>query len=217
MRVGPAVSATSFRFFVICVFLLSFWEMVKRGAEDFGTEGMHKKAAGELRLPYFMLVSSPFVLQVTEDTLKIRFCREALEGSDRFTKNVQLSVDLEAATGWVARRTPDEVNRSRLHIINEIENAAKILCNAGSCANWLSGADPDVARLCREVNGPIMESLAKLCDFHDVAAIDLFRYGGPLVRSTSLLLFCCSSCIRCRRWAGCPGLGMAARCLKRPA
>ena len=88
---------------------------------------------------------------------------------------MQLSVDLEAAIQWTARREPEEVNRSRLHIIEEIESVATILCKAGSCADWLSSADPVVAKFCGEVNGPIMETLAKICDYHDAAAVDLFR------------------------------------------
>jgi len=92
--------------------------------------------------------------------------------------------------------------------MQEIEATAQLLRSSGRCAAWFAGADPMVAKarrmlraLCRMsmlavyvavvqvsegVNGPLMLLLAEACGYHDAAAIELFRRGGPLVRLCGL-------------------------------
>ena len=44
-----------------------------------------------------------------------------------------------------------------------------------------AGMDPEIRAMVTGVHGPLLTALAKLAVYHDAAAVDLFRSGGPLV------------------------------------
>ena len=54
-----------------------------------------------------------------------------------------------------------QVNAHREAVINKIEQSASELRRQGACAAWFKGADAVVHAAAHDVNGPLMELLAK--------------------------------------------------------
>ncbi len=59
------------------------------------------------------------------EALKVRFCREAVEGRDRFQRASVFDEDLEETLQWVAERAAEEVGNT-LHVARDL--AYELLC-----------------------------------------------------------------------------------------
>ena len=87
-------------------------------------------------------------------TAKIKFCREAVEGRDRFAKSSVFDDDLESALQWIKQTSPEEVsstnfclshcvscrcarqvNRQRIVTIERIEERARGMAGSGTCGD----------------------------------------------------------------------------------
>ena len=71
--------------------------------------------------------------------------------------------------------------KEREAVIGHIEETAEALREAGACRAWLQQADAHVAAVSCEVNGPLMELLAKSINYHDAGCIQTLRRGAPLL------------------------------------
>ena len=64
-------------------------------------------------------------------------------------------------------------------LISQIERKAEEFRRSGACKRWLQGACPYTKAVAAEVNGPLLEYLAKLIGYEDLVCVDLFRQGKP--------------------------------------
>ena len=92
--------------------------------------------------------------------------------------------DLAKAIEFCAapERSSSETIKGRNDTIELIEALGKKYKAEGTCEKWFEGADPVVRQVSATVNGPLMEELARIIDYHDPGVCDLFRKGCPLVR-----------------------------------
>ena len=49
------------------------------------------------------------------------------------------------------------------------------------CCRQSGMADVDVAKISEGVHGPLLKALAERAGYHDVAAVELFRTGAPII------------------------------------
>eukprot|EP00973_Karenia_brevis_P054619 7591686-Karenia_brevis.AAC.1 len=52
---------------------------------------------------------------------------------------------------------------------------------SGLCERWLDGADPQVSKLVKGINGPLFEALLKATDDKDAACVELLRKGAMIL------------------------------------
>ena len=82
----------------------------------------------------------------------------------------------------MAQRTEEEAIQQREAIMDAIEILAGEMHANGTKRAWSKGVkDPALLKVSQEVNGPLMELLAKRAKYHDVESINLFRKGAPMV------------------------------------
>ena len=55
------------------------------------------------------------------------------------------------------------------------------LSNSNVCACRSRASAPEVKRIAKGVNGPLLEALALKAGWHDAKCIEFFRTGAPLV------------------------------------
>ena len=72
------------------------------------------------------------------------------------------------------------MNGDRLEIIAQIEKAGQQMRQSGAADAWFGSTDNKVRRICKGVNGPLLQMLAEACDYHDMAALELLRSGAQL-------------------------------------
>ena len=92
------------------------------------------------------------------------------------------------------RRISWQVNAARLKLIAQIEKAGQQLRNSGAVDQWFCDGDAETRRVCKGVNGPLLQMLAEACGYHDMAALELLRFGSQLVNPsgpTFLFAFNC--------------------------
>ena len=101
-------------------------------------------------------------------------------------------------------RSDDEIMRERECTMRAVEKLAYDLETRGQKRAWCASLiqtpehnrctcacvianrydavkDPELRHLAAEVNGPLMQLLAKKVNYHDGASVNLFREGAPLV------------------------------------
>ena len=129
----------------------------------------------------------------------VAFTSAAVDGPDYFSMEAKLDADLQQAIQWVAARPAQEacvlglssflaqlqrcrvqVNAERLSIIAQIEKAGKQMRQSGAADGWFGSSDNKVRRICKGVNGPLLQMLAEACNYHDMAALELLRSGAQL-------------------------------------
>lgn len=101
-----------------------------------------------------------------------------------FEQAKPLDQDLIEAIEYCAspERSSAETIAGRTKTIDLIEALGQKYKDDGTCDKWFKGADPVVKQVSATVNGPLMEELARIIDYHDPGVCDLFRTGCPLVR-----------------------------------
>ena len=101
-----------------------------------------------------------------------------------FDQAKALDHDLIQAIEYCAspERSSSETIAGRKSTIELIEALGRKFKEDGTCDKWFKGTDPDVRQVSATVNGPLMEELARIIDYHDPGVCDLFRKGCPLVR-----------------------------------
>jgi len=125
-----------------------------------------------------------------------------LKDKGEFRCKRELDADLLAAVDWSSKRTPQEIIDQREGAMRAIEQLAAqfkadgadrrwraCICLttavaedlAACCARREQIADPEIRRIVRGVNGPLLELLAEKADYSDKAAIELFRTGAPVI------------------------------------
>ena len=92
-----------------------------------------------------------------------------------------LDEDLKHAVDWQGQRTASEICAFIEARTAQIERAADELHRTGAASHWLSLADATIQKVSATVTGPLLVMLAKSCDYHDIACIEFFRVGAPLV------------------------------------
>ena len=85
--------------------------------------------------------------------------------------------DVIAALRWQASRTAGEVISQRESVIRQLEAAGEAMWKRGICQEWLSGADPQVARVSSTVNGVMLTDLCRAIQYDDMDCVELFRKG----------------------------------------
>ena len=61
-----------------------------------------------------------------------------------------------------------------------IEARGRVLSDCGAIAEWFSQADIRVRTVACDVNGPLLEELARSVNYHDLECVEHFRLGAPL-------------------------------------
>jgi len=137
-----------------------------------------------------------------DDAAKIAYIKEALKDNGEFRCKRELSADLLAAIDWCSGKSPQVIMDQREGAIRAIEQLAAKFKADGVDRRWcvcailgvLRGfvcltycvrrekiADPEVRRIVRGVNGPLLEFLAEKANYCDKAAVELFRTGAPVI------------------------------------
>ena len=98
-----------------------------------------------------------------------------------FVSDMGWPSDLEECLGWLSHYSAQETIARREAIICAIEADAKRFWDSGAVHSWLAGADPGVAAISGQVNGPLFEMLIRACDHCDTGCVDLFKHGAPLL------------------------------------
>ena len=93
----------------------------------------------------------------------------------------EVSADMSEAIEWIRERSSDQVIADRERIISKIELLGEKMTRDGRRASWFADADPHVARVSEDVNGPLATWLAVASEYHDLEAIELFRKGADMV------------------------------------
>jgi hypothetical protein len=73
-----------------------------------------------------------------------------------------------------------QANQARLEIVSQVGALGNRLRTEGAVAKWFEEADSALATATADVNGPLLEALADLIGYHDCAAVDMLKFGGPL-------------------------------------
>ena len=111
----------------------------------------------------------------------LRFTAGAATARPPVRKEVEAAPELRQAISWAAQRCPAEIIAAREAVTRAIECEGVELRESGAVERWFAGADAHVRRVAREVNGPLLERLARRSGFHDPGAVELFRRGAPFV------------------------------------
>ena len=106
--------------------------------------GLHLCAVGEMK----------------DDVQKLEFTVKALTMEDLFANDFALHDDIRECLAWQKGRSAEEIMCERESATQLIEGNGSWYWQSGKCAEWFVGADPDVAYIAREVNGPLSEELA---------------------------------------------------------
>ena len=110
-------------------------------------------------------------------------CLQALDHVDPFVATKALTPSVLEAIEWQARRTAAQVADEREQAIVEIERLGQHLWRDGTVSKWFAGCDDEVARVSKNVNGPLLAQLAARVQHCDVACAELFRQGANVVHA----------------------------------
>ena len=78
------------------------------------------------------------------DCAKILLISDAIRGEDPFAYAPCIDSDLREAIDWLAARTPVEVNKYRLGVVEQIEAVNLKMKQSGKASSWFKGADAHV-------------------------------------------------------------------------
>ena len=109
--------------------------------------GLHFCAAGEMK----------------DDVQKLEFTIKALAMEDPFTNDPAMHDDIRECLAWQKGRSAEAIMRERESVTQLIEKNGTGYWQSGQSAEWFVGADPDVAYISREVNGPLWEEVVARC------------------------------------------------------
>ena len=117
------------------------------------------------------------------------FTKEALLSPDPFdTKACHLDESTLKNIEWRKSKTNDEARAYRETQIQQIEQLGDTMWKNKCVEKWMQNADPWTKQICRNVNGPLLEKLAKDAGHHDIECVSFFRFGaqiaGDLPRTT---------------------------------
>ena len=90
---------------------------------------------------------------------KLEFTVKALTMEDPFANDLAVHDDIRECLAWQKGRSAEAIMRERESVTLLIERYGIGYWQSGKSAEWFVGADPDVAYISREVNGPLWEEL----------------------------------------------------------
>ena len=106
---------------------------------------------------------------------------DAVASGNPVEQQFQLEGCLVEALEWQAARSPKQIMEEREAVICALEDACARMFKSGLVADWYAGCDENIKTLCRVVNGPLLEQLAKITQHCDPVCIEFFRVGAPLL------------------------------------
>ena len=115
------------------------------------------------------------------DEKMIQFVIDAFNEKGCFSDTISLPAEVEECFDWMRQRSALEAMQQRELVTQAIERDASRFLESGVVDDWFGNADIEIRRICKDVNGPLLELLLKISDHSDVKCADLFRYGAPLV------------------------------------
>jgi hypothetical protein len=89
-----------------------------------------------------------------EGMLRFAAVKSALPPWDTM-RDQHIDDDVLQAMAWTQVRTTEQMIAEREKAIHRIEARAEELMRSGQAKEWLKGADPQVANMSKEVNGPL--------------------------------------------------------------
>ena len=81
------------------------------------------------------------------------------------------------AIGWIAARSPQDVESKRESMIAAIEEADKKSRRSGKCREWFGDADEHIRKVAGSANGYLFETLLRAAEYNDVECVELLRTG----------------------------------------
>ena len=70
-----------------------------------------------------------------------------------------------------------QVNAPRLKLIAQIEKAGQQLRISGAVDKWFCDDDAEIRRVCKGVNGHLLEVLLRAAQYPDIDCLNLLRHG----------------------------------------
>ena len=98
-----------------------------------------------------------------DDVQKLEFTIKALAMEDPFANDPAMHDDIRECLAWQKGRSAEDIMRERESVTQLIEKNGIGYWQSGKSAEWFVGADPDVAYISREVNGPLWEEVVARC------------------------------------------------------
>ena len=80
-------------------------------------------------------------------------------------------------TGWIATRSPQEIESKREGMIAAIEEADMKSRRSGKCREWFGDADEHIRKVAGNANGYLFETLLRAAKYNDVRCVELLRTG----------------------------------------
>ena len=115
-----------------------------------------------------------------KDEGMLQFVLDAWNDSACFDGGTALPNDLLACFSWMKSRSMEEAMLGRETVISAIEKDARNFIISGERDAWFGNADYHTRHIGREVNGPLLEKLLRVCEHVDLGCANLFRDGAPL-------------------------------------
>ena len=110
------------------------------------------------------------------------FTANALQSKDPFSVDSPQSDDMiNVGVEWRKSVSNKEATAFREQAISNIEQIGASLRAHGQVEEWFADVDPAIQRVCKHVNGPLIETLVNKISFHDKQCVELFRKGAQLV------------------------------------
>ena len=81
---------------------------------------------------------------------------------------------------WIAARSVEQVNEYRVRTMDEIQKLAEHYIKTGEAQGWTEQGDDITQRIAKEVNGPLMEKLARRTGFDDTTVPHTFSQACEL-------------------------------------
>ena len=123
--------------------------------------------------------------EMKDDVQKLEFTEKALMMKDPFAHELSMHEDIGECLAWQTCRSAEEIMHEREVATKLIEETGQSFWQSGQCAEWFKGADPTVAHIAREVNGPLCEYLCE--------RLECFLFDG-----FALCAFPCCMCCQVR-------------------
>jgi hypothetical protein len=79
---------------------------------------------------------------------------------------------------WIADNSVTDIKAFRDAAMLKIEQADARLRESGAAQKWLAAGDPCAQKVSGQVNGPLLEELARITGYWDPSCVDTLRHGG---------------------------------------
>ena len=99
--------------------------------------------------------------EMKDDVQKLEFTEKALMMKDPFAHELSMHEDIRECLAWQTGKSAEEIMHEREVATLHVEQKGQLFLQSGKCAEWFKGADPIVAHIAREVNGPLCEYLCE--------------------------------------------------------